>query len=440
MRSIEKETTGTKSILDMWFLIAIMIGAILFVFIATPRLSHANEIETLLNKLVEKGVLTGAEAQAVLVETREEERKKIAQVKHDILPEWIQKTKLTGDFRLREQYEDRSDKDERWRTRYRFRLGLETQVADKFKVGFGLASGDKNDARSTNQTLGDFFNDNSIWIDYAYGQYTPFKWLTLTGGKFKNPLFSPDDLIWDTDITPEGGAAQFSYNVCDNLGLFTNVGFFILDERQPSSPRLNPTTQGQDPLMYVVQPGFEWKFRDSELKDIAKLKAAVAYYGFSHIKHNTIEGGSGTNTLENKVLKYDYNAFNTNFQLGFMPQDFIVPYLGVLGEFVYNPDPSKGNTGWLLGGVFGAEKVSEKGQWQFKYMYRKLGRDAVLDCLPDSDFYGGATDVRGHEGIFEYGIYKNVSVSLDYYNNRRLHEQEKNKNEHLLQLDWNLKF
>ncbi len=111
-------------------------------------------------------------------------------------------------------------------------------MVDKFKVGFGIASGDKNDARSTNQTLRDFFNDKSIWIDYAYGQYTPFKWLTLAGGKFKNPLFSPDDLIWDTDITPEGGAAQFNYNVCDSLGLFTNVGFFILDERQPSSTKL----------------------------------------------------------------------------------------------------------------------------------------------------------------------------------------------------------
>ncbi len=105
-----KNSIRTKSILDMWFLIAIMISTILFVFIVTTRLSHANEIETLLNKLVEKGVLTGAEAQQVLVETREEERKKIAQVKHDILPEWIQKTKLTGDFRLREQYEDRQTK------------------------------------------------------------------------------------------------------------------------------------------------------------------------------------------------------------------------------------------------------------------------------------------------------------------------------------------
>jgi hypothetical protein len=434
-----KDKTLTKSILDIWFLIAIMLSTIIFVFIVTTRLSHANEIETLLNILVEKKVLSPGEAQAVLVQTREEERKKIAQVKHDILPEWIQKTKLTGDFRLREQYEDRSDKDERWRTRYRLRLGLETQVADKFKVGFGLASGEKDDARSTNQTLMNFFDDNSIWIDYAYGQYTPFKWLTLVGGKFKNPLFSPDDLIWDTDITPEGGAAQFNYNVCDSLGLFANVGFYILDERQPSSSNTT-SVQGQDPLMYVFQPGFEWKIRDSELKDIAKLKAAVAYYGFSHIKDNTLEGGSGTNTLVNKVLKYDYNAFNTNFQLGFMPEGFIVPYAGMFGEFVYNPDPPKGNTGWLLGAKFGVEKVAEKGQWQLLYSYRRLGRDAVIDTLPDSDFYGGATDVRGHEGIFEYGICKNVSVSLDYYNTRRLHQQESNKNEHLLQLDWNLKF
>jgi hypothetical protein len=120
-----------------------------------------------------------------------------------------------------------------------------------------------------------------------------------------------------------------------------------------------------------------------------------------------------------------------------MPEGFIVPYLGVFGEFVYNPDPEKGNTGWLLGGKFGVEKVQEKGHWQLTYMYRRLGRDAVLDCLPDSDFFGGATDVRGHEGIFEYGICKNVSVSLDYYNSKQLHGAEI---ENLLQLDWNLKF
>lgn len=434
MRSIEKAKTGTRSILDIWFLIVMMLGTILFVFIATTRLSHANEIETLLNKLVEKGVLTGAEAQAVLVETREEERKKIAQRKHDILPEWIQKTKLTGDFRLREQYEKLNDKEDRWRTRIRCRLGIESQVADKFKVGFGIASGG-SDPRSTNQTFQDSFSSKGINLDLAYGQYNPFKWLTLVGGKFKNPLFTPADLIWDSDITPEGGAAQFNYNVRDRFGLFMNVGFFILDERNSEYSGGDP--RRQDPLMYVFQPGFEWKIQDADLRDLAKLKASVGYYGFTHVKNNILDNGSATNTLSKGVLKYNYDSFVTNAQLGFMPEGFIVPYLGVFGEFVYNPDPPKGNTGWLLGGVFGAEKVQEKGQWQLKYMYRRLGRDAVLDTFPDSDFFGGATDVRGHEGIFEYGICKNVSVSLDYYNSKQLHGAEI---ENLLQLDWNLKF
>jgi hypothetical protein len=434
MISNEKQVNGIKSILDMWFLIAIMVSTILFVFIVTTRISHANEIETLLNKLVEKGVLTGPEAQQILVETREEEQKKIAQRKHDILPEWIQKTKLTGDFRLREQYEDRSNKDERWRTRFRLRLGLESQVADKFKVGFGIASGG-SDPRSTNQTFQDTFSHKGINIDYAYGQYNPFNWLTLVGGKIKNPLFSPDDLIWDSDINPEGGAAQFKYKACDTLGLFTNVGFFILDERNSETPP--PPKERQDPFMYVVQPGFEWKIQDPDLKDIAKLKASVAYYGFTHVKNNILDNSGKTNTGYSSGLKYDYNSFVTNALLGFKPQGFIVPYVGVFGEFVYNPDPKKGNKGWLLGGKFGVEKVADKGQWQLTYMYRRLGRDAVLDTFPDSDFFGGATDVKGHEGIFEYGICKNVSVSLDYYNSKQLHGAE---SENLLQLDWNLKF
>jgi hypothetical protein len=434
MRSIEKEKTGTRSILEIWFLLAIMLSTIIFVFIVTTRLSHANEIETLLNKLVEKGVLTGPEAQQILVETREEEQKKIAKRKHDILPEWIQKTKLTGDFRLREQYEKNNAKEDRWRTRLRLRLGIESQVADKFMVGFGIASGG-SDPRSTNQTFQDTFSHKGINIDYAYGQYNPFNWLTLVGGKFKNPLFTPADLIWDSDINPEGGAAQFKYKACDTLGLFMNVGFFILDERNSETPP--PPKERQDPFMYVVQPGFEWKIQDPDLKDIAKLKASVAYYGFTHVKNNILDNSGKTNTGYSSGLKYDYNSFVTNALLGFKPQGFIVPYVGVFGEFVYNPDPKKGNKGWLLGGKFGVEKVADKGQWQLTYMYRRLGRDAVLDTFPDSDFFGGATDVKGHEGIFEYGICKNVSVSLDYYNSKQLHGAE---SENLLQLDWNLKF
>jgi len=56
--------------------------------------------------------------------------------------------------------------------------------------------------------------------------------------------------------------------------------------------------------MYVIQPGFEMeKYEDADLKDLAKLKASVAYYGFSQVKDNVMDNTSKkTNTLYNKGL------------------------------------------------------------------------------------------------------------------------------------------
>lgn len=86
----------------------------------------------------------------------------------------------------------------------------------------------------------------------------------------------------------------------------------------------------------------------------------------------------------------------------------------------------------------GDKKVSGPGQWQIKGAYRSLGRDAWLDAFPDSDFYGGATDVKGYEGIFEYGLNKNVSFGLDYYRSKRIVAVK--APESVLQTDINFKF
>jgi hypothetical protein len=448
MFRIEKDKTLTKGILDLWFLIALMFGTILFVFIVTTRLSHASEIETLCNKLVEKGILTSAEAQAIVVETREEERKKIAQVKEDILPEWIQKTRLYGDFRLREAYEDTTGKDERWRTRLRLRLNAEFTVNDQFKVGAGLASGtwtgqagvvsgaskmEFDNSRSNNETLNGVFSKSPITLNTAYFKYTPTNWLTAWGGKFYNPIWtvSGDDLVWDPDITPEGLAAQFNKNLSDQFGLFTNIGFFILDEFNDSKGPYS--TSGQDPYMFVFQPGFEWKIKNAEYADIANIKAALAYYSYNHVKGEHFVNASvksygvapypATNTVDaNGNFVYNYDAFQPTIQAGYMPQGLSIPYInlpisyiGAFGQFVYNPDPKKENKGWQAGGIVGAEKVVEKGQWQAKFLYRVIQRDAILDVLPDDDFFSGYTNVRGWKEQLTYGIYKNVNISLTGY-------------------------
>jgi len=65
----------------------------------------------------------------------------------------------------------------------------------------------------------------------------------------------------------------------------------------------------------------------------------------------------------------------------------------MFGQYVES-DANDDSKGWLVGVKFGHKKVKELGQWQVKYNYRRLEKDVLSDFLPDSDFYGGATDEK----------------------------------------------
>ena len=56
----------------------------------------AGEIDILVDKLVEKGILTPVEAQIVLDETKQEVANEIAQGKSYAVPSWVQKMKFKG--------------------------------------------------------------------------------------------------------------------------------------------------------------------------------------------------------------------------------------------------------------------------------------------------------------------------------------------------------
>jgi hypothetical protein len=166
-----------------------------------------------------------------------------------------------------------------------------------------------------------------------------------------------------------------------------------------------------NPVMYVVQPGAEVKDKDFS------LKAAVTYYGFQNEKGKTLTWSSGSNTLSGGGLKYHYSSVGLNGELGFatplkpLGVDFI-HYAGLFGEYIYNPDPPQDNQGFLVGFKIGDKGVSEKSQWQLAYMYKYLQRDAFLDAFPDSDFYKGQTNVRGHVVSLQYAVFKHVILAI----------------------------
>ncbi|MGH8488171.1 MAG: putative porin [Gammaproteobacteria bacterium] len=239
------------------------------------------------------------------------------------LPDWVSRIKWKGDFRLRNQSDFFSDKNERCedlsgnivpcsyldflaindaggftaagvdailnttedrsRQRVRARLGMEAKLTDELKFGARVTTGNEVDPVSTNETLGRFNRNFDAVLDQLYLQYDGenshgYPWLTLAAGRIPNPWLSTD-LVWDEDLNFDGAAATFRYNLsgADSLldlqdrsqSVFLTTGAFPLQEVELSS---------RDKWLFGAQLGFEKIFTNQ-----SKAQLAFAYYDYAHI-------------------------------------------------------------------------------------------------------------------------------------------------------------
>ena len=180
---------------------------------AVSMAAHGQSSDALLDKLVEKGVLSVNEANELKEET-DKDFTKAFQVKTG-MPDWVTGYKLGGDFRGR--FEENGAENplyhSRDRYRYRVRLGVTVSMLENFEVGLRLASGNPlfnpggtlvgGSPITANQDLNSLESRKFIWIDQAYAKWTPIKtsdW-TVTGtiGKMENP-FQLSNMIFDSDI------------------------------------------------------------------------------------------------------------------------------------------------------------------------------------------------------------------------------------------------
>ncbi len=414
------------------FLRVIALGALIVVGLGM-RFSYAGEVDILLQKLVEKGILSPGEAQQIGTETKEQVKKEIAQGKYSSLPAWVQNTKLKGDLRLRFQnlHEKNASDISKDTTigRIRMRLGLESKVNDKLKVGVGIATG-SGDPRSTNITFGSYSTKKGIYLDYAYAKYNPLYWLNLTGGKMllNDVLWEPTDLIWDTDITPEGGVIGFDKKLNPKTSLFMKTGAMVL---------VDDTSTTSGAMAYLVQPGITYAFNDN-----LSLKGAVTYEYFQTKDTVASNYSKGQNTKKGTSYVYNYSDISPALELSvkdpFKGIGLNVENLKFFGEYVNNLAVSDKNTGFSCGFQFGNEKIEKWGDWQARYIYAMLAKDSVLDVLPDSDRLSGKTGMRSHEASINFGVAKNTSIGVDIYRSWSLVGAK--APETLVQVDWNMKF
>ncbi len=419
------------------FLVFSWLIASLF-FTAAISWAAETDVDRLLNLLVEKKVLTQDDATAFRADlaVKKQEEKQPA-----LVPDWAQNIKLKGDVRTRYEWDRNKGQVDYNRARIMARLGVESKINNKVKLGIGIATGSSNDPRTSYVTLGtDPKQSNtpdsakSVVLNYAYGEYTPFKGLRLIGGKFPDTIWRPTDVFWDTDINPEGAGISFDYKLNSKTSLFWNELLNVLR---------NDARTDKQVFMLVTQPGVSIAINDK-----INLKSALAVNVFTSIKGAAkFSSSSSTNSLTTgSQYKYNYNSFQPSLELSFKePFGGLVPYAVLFGDYIYNfslPRSATGRDGYDFGLKFGDAKIEDWKKWQAKIIYSKLGRDAWLDIFPDSSRYSGKTNDQAIETQFDFGLGKNTSLTLDYYYGRSLSKSSGGGRAaaQVLQIDWNIKF
>src|SRR5687767_462823 len=102
--------------------------------------TQGQSVDSLLDKLVQKGVLTQAEAEE-LKEQADADFSKAYQVKSG-LPDWVTTLKIGGDVRARFEgfYSDNEDFKDRNRFRFRARFGAVATLLDNFEAGLRITT------------------------------------------------------------------------------------------------------------------------------------------------------------------------------------------------------------------------------------------------------------------------------------------------------------
>jgi hypothetical protein len=396
------------------------------------------------------------------------------------VPDWTKRIRFGGDMRMRHQSEFydqnnaplyRSDKpsdvvnstEDRIRERYRIRVGAKVKVNEQMEGEFRLATGNESDPVSTNDTLGDTFNKDTVTLDLGYVRWKPLAeslWtgnLAVTIGRMPNPFFSTD-LVWDKDVNPEGAAMNLMLPMGPRFKGHLVAGAFTIQELEWSQ---------QDKWLFGGQVGLEYLPRTTfnaqlyvSYYDYHNIEGEIDPYGYYYTapkfmqKGNTIFNINPTATSYDEyttALAMDYNLFNLT---GMVDVGIFEPiHVVVLGDYVENvgydendiyertgvANVPKKTTGYQYGIAVGYPTVQALWDWRVSLFYKYLEDDAVLDAFTDSDFHGGGTSAKGWILGGDLGVYKNTWLAA-----RWLSTTEIDGNQPLtidtLQLDLNVKF
>ena len=340
---------------------------------------------------------------------------------------WTDNIKLKGDVRVREEYINQGDDStgkngfSRNRMRLRGRLEADAKINSEVKAVLGLTTDENSDPVSGNQTLGAEFNKKSIYLDLAYVDWKPSLIsetgvgdVNLLGGKMKNPFLTVSELIWDSDVTPEGLAMNYVTPKDDNLEALANGGALWYMERKTDAETM--IYAGQVGLKIKNPEGF-YALVGGSMYYFSEVEGYNAFdYAATDAKNGSFYGNSkknkGTKESVNYVYANNYHEVEGLAAVG-MPCPITKLPWKLYGDYVQNTSADDNKSGFQAG--LQLSELKNKGDIMVGYAYRKLEADATLGALTDSDWWGGGTDGKGHQVKAGYQMLKNWSLNGTYF-------------------------
>ena len=420
----------------------------------------AQSADALINKLVQKGVLTEKEAKELLTESVQTNA--VPAPSKFKIGDAIKSMTLYGDLRFRYEYRsaanapgtgDNADAYYRERFRYALRLGIKGDLLDNFYYGLRVET--SSNPRSPWNTFADDStptptgkSSDGVYLGQAYLGWKPEDWFEMTVGRMPMPLYVTP-MIWDSDINPEGVVEKFKWSL-PHADLFASFGQFIYQDTNPDT-----AFPSSDTFLLAWQLGAEVQLA----KDV-KLKVAPVLYNYTGVgqpgspSYTSLsatfvgEGNSGTNDTSS-AFKARFNQAGLNdLTVIEVPAEinFKVGRYGarVFGDFAYNFEGSKraeaaytasqaGVSGskpidraytqdtkaYMLGVGFGNlglvyGQTSKKNTWEVRTYFQHVEQYAADVNLLDSDFFEGRGNLQGLFAALAYSFTDNIIGTFRY--------------------------
>src|ERR1700733_2730714 len=288
-----------------------------------------NTVVNLLQVLVDQGVITREKAAQMVKAAQDKAAADAAAVANEVkpgvvadvlneaktekwgvpgaLPEWLTRTRISGEVTLREEglfYDGTNahdqffnyyqinqagsiakagqnafldDDETRVRFRGRARLGVESDLSDSITAGMRLVTGNTSDLVSETQTVDGTapyqFGLDELYVRLDERNEQKFPWLTVVGGRFLNPYETPTDLIFHKDLTFTGLATTARLGLGDGSPEQSQM-FFTVGAHPLQDVEFSP----QDKWLVAAELGTNFRWGEAQ-----RLRFTGAFYDYFNV-------------------------------------------------------------------------------------------------------------------------------------------------------------